>query len=87
MLIIILLKLLFDENLEIRKKTGHMTVDPYFPPVAGALCWLMKLKRRIDDPIESMKLIDHPLLVSQSAREIITKYDELQVKKFFFFLF
>lgn len=70
---------LFDKNFEIRKRTGYMTVDQYFPPVAGALCYLMKLKRRIDYPIESMKLVDHPLSTGQSAQEIAAKYQELQV--------
>ncbi|XP_034948410.1 dynein beta chain, ciliary-like [Chelonus insularis] len=71
-------KRIFDKNFAIKKTSGHMEVDQYFPPVAGALCWLKKLKFRIDYPIESMKLIDHPLLASQSCREIITKHNELQ---------
>lgn len=68
-----------DQNFERRKKTGHMNVDQYFPPVAGALCCIMKLRNRIEYPIESLKLVDHPLLSSQTVHEIQTKYEELQV--------
>lgn len=71
---------MFDRNSNLKIKTGRIKVDQYFPPVAGSLCWLMKLKRRINYPAESIKLIDHPLLVSQSARDIATKYDELSVR-------
>lgn len=56
-----------------------MHVDQYFPPVAGALCCIKKLKHRIEYPIECTKLIDHPLLSSQSVRELKAKYEELQV--------
>ncbi|KAK0087408.1 hypothetical protein PV325_001063 [Microctonus aethiopoides] len=71
-------KQIFDHNLEIRKKTGHMAVDQYFPPIAGTLCWLMKLKRRISYPVKCINMIEHPLLSSQSAHEINSKYDTLQ---------
>ncbi|XP_046432396.1 dynein beta chain, ciliary-like [Neodiprion fabricii] len=71
-------KVLFDENFGRRKITGYMYVDQYFPPVAGALCCLLKLKHRIEYPIECTTLIDHPLLASQSARELKNKHEELE---------
>ena len=61
-----------------------MEVDQYFPPVAGALCYLLKLKGRTDTPMDCLKLIDHPLLLTQSAKDIATKYEELQVTYFLF---
>ncbi|XP_011314378.1 dynein beta chain, ciliary-like [Fopius arisanus] len=71
-------KILFDRGMKMKEEVGYTPVDQYFPPVAGALWWLMKLKRRTNYPVESLKLIDHPVLVSQSAREIAAKYEELE---------
>lgn len=62
-----------------RKETGRMEVDQYFPPVAGALCWLMKLKGRLTYLVERFKMLDHHSLSGQSACEIFDKYDALLV--------
>lgn len=66
-----------------KKNEGTMSIDIYFPPVAGALCFLKKLKVRIDYPMESLKLIEHPILQTESADEIDAKYEQLQVIFFF----
>ena len=56
-----------------------MIVDQYFPPFAGALGILMKLKRRIDFPMDEIKMISHPLLYSERMENAIAKYEELSV--------
>ncbi|XP_014471080.1 PREDICTED: dynein beta chain, ciliary-like [Dinoponera quadriceps] len=50
----------------------------HFPPVASALCMLRQLRQRIDYPMQSVKLLDHPLVNLKIARDIKPKYDQLQ---------
>ena len=63
-----------------------MIVDRYFPPVAGALCILMKIKNRIDFPTEALKIVEHPLLSSEKMENATVKYKELTVSIIFLFL-
>ncbi|XP_053593671.1 dynein beta chain, ciliary [Microplitis demolitor] len=71
------IKIVFDNNFGV-ENTICIKDDEHFPPVAGKLGLLMKLQRHIDYPIESIKLINHPIFVTQSGLDIINKHDEIQ---------
>ncbi|XP_043279274.1 dynein beta chain, ciliary-like [Venturia canescens] len=71
-------KLIFDKRMKSWRNEGTINIDVHFPPVAGALCFLIKLKVRIDYPMDSLKLIDHPVLNSERADILYEKYEELQ---------
>ncbi|XP_031848127.1 dynein beta chain, ciliary [Nomia melanderi] len=72
-------KILFDENFVKRDQRAlRIAVNQYFPPVAGALCLLMKLRERYHFPIECAKLCDHPLITAKMESELKSKYQELE---------
>lgn len=71
-------KLIFDENVRLRQSTGCMTLDRGFPPLAGQLCLLNKLKKRARYPLQWVRAVDHPLVHSQSVEIAVGKYEQLK---------
>lgn len=57
-----LVKELFDEGMETYKKFGvsGMKVDRRFPPVAGSIYWVRKLRNRINKPTEDIPNLELP---------------------------
>lgn len=53
-------KEIFDETLIERQKTGYYKVDRFWAQVSGTLCWIIKMKGRVDSPIEPMKTLEYP---------------------------
>ncbi|XP_070509872.1 dynein beta chain, ciliary-like [Chironomus tepperi] len=55
-----LVKEIFDNGLEVIEKHGinKLQVDKGFPPVAGTLTWIKRLKRRITRPMEELPYIE-----------------------------
>jgi len=49
---------IFDRQVEFYNKNGYMIIDKYFPPTAGALLWIHKLRQRITVPTEIIKKLD-----------------------------
>lgn len=52
-------------------------IDYYFPPCAGTLFWLYKLKERIREPMENFKQVENDLINSEDALHVFDKYDEM----------
>lgn len=52
--------------------------DNYFPPVAGAMYKIQKLKQRVEKPIDCFQLVSHPLMLSARAKEILIKCEQLR---------
>lgn len=76
----VIMQILFDENfVKGDQQALRIAVNQYFPPVAGALCLLMKLRERYHLPIECAKLCDHPLITAKMQSELKSKYQELEV--------
>lgn len=51
---------IYDEALSEQARMGYFRVDRYWAQVSGTICWILKMKSRIDYPIEPMKLMDYP---------------------------
>ncbi|KAF2900340.1 hypothetical protein ILUMI_05842 [Ignelater luminosus] len=65
-------KLTYDEG----RKNG-VPIDKYYPPVAGVLCWLYKLKNRILKPGEEFKNFENSIVDSMDAVHVFKKFDEM----------
>ncbi|RZC39341.1 MT, DHC N2, AAA 7, DHC N1 and/or AAA 9 domain containing protein [Asbolus verrucosus] len=65
-------KVIFDEA----KKNG-IPVDKYFPPVAGALTWIFKLRSRIEKPGEDLKGLEDDIVKSEEAHHAFEKYEHM----------
>ncbi|KAK4884537.1 hypothetical protein RN001_000808 [Aquatica leii] len=65
-------KTLFD-----RGKQKGIPIDHYFPPVAGVLYWIRKLRQRICIDGENLKLFDNEIVKSADAIYAFDKYNEM----------
>ncbi|XP_022909837.1 dynein beta chain, ciliary-like [Onthophagus taurus] len=65
-------KILYDEGIK-----GVIPIDKYFPPVAGRMFWLMKLRERIAKPGNEFKLVEHEVVQSEEADYVYTKWNEM----------
>ncbi|XP_050527559.1 dynein beta chain, ciliary isoform X2 [Daktulosphaira vitifoliae] len=77
------MKLLF--NLFVTQKEAIETqrifiVDKLMPPVAGFLKWSHSLKTRVQHPVNSFKNLDHPIIESECAKNILQKVDYLLIE-------
>ncbi|KAK6632535.1 hypothetical protein RUM43_013303 [Polyplax serrata] len=70
-------KQIYDETLLEHQKTGYYKVDRFWAQVSGTLCWILKMKGRVDYPIEPMKLLEYPILDSPEAQYLIEKHDKM----------
>ena len=53
-------KKIYDEMLLEYQKTGFYKVDRFWAQVSGIICWIIKMKGRVDYPIEPMKMLEYP---------------------------
>ncbi|KAK9702182.1 Dynein heavy chain region D6 P-loop domain [Popillia japonica] len=67
-----IVKLLHDDGL--RKGPP---IDKYFPPVAGKMMWLYKLKERIAKPLQDFKLLEDPILLEEETTFTLRKLEEM----------
>ncbi|XP_031334092.1 dynein beta chain, ciliary-like [Photinus pyralis] len=67
-----MVKVLFDEG----KKNG-IPINLNFPPVAGILWWLYKLKQRILKPGEDFKLLENKIVESPDALYAFSKWEQM----------
>ncbi|XP_031327312.1 dynein beta chain, ciliary-like [Photinus pyralis] len=66
-------KEVYDEG----KREG-VPINNYFPPTAGVLCWLHKLRQRIVKQGEDFKMFQNKLVESPDALEAFSKWEEMQ---------
>lgn len=65
-------KILYDNGLH-----KGPPIDKYFPPVAGRMMWLYKLKERISRPLHDFKLLEHNILNEEETIFTIQKIEEM----------
>ncbi|KAK4884824.1 hypothetical protein RN001_001095 [Aquatica leii] len=65
-------KEIYDED----KKRG-IPIDKYFPPIAGHVWWLNKLKMRILKTGEDLKVFEHKIMQTAQAKQIFTKWEHM----------
>lgn len=46
--------------MEFYAREGFITEDLNWPPVAGGILWIFKIRNRITNPMESFKLLENP---------------------------
>lgn len=51
---------IYDKAVNEYEKTGYFEVDRYWAQVSGILCWISKMRGRVDYPIEPMKIMEYP---------------------------
>ncbi|KAG8222097.1 hypothetical protein J437_LFUL000860, partial [Ladona fulva] len=68
---------LYDEQIEYMRKNGWMPVGVNMPPVAGALRWTYQLRTRISMPVNNFCSLDHPIVDSSEAKEVLKRYDSV----------
>lgn len=83
-------KSLFDESVEIIEKRGieAMPVDKGFPPVAGTLTWIKRLRLRVTRPMDEMPNIEirnilESRKVSACLNKMLTLLDKLAEKTYY----
>ncbi|XP_072153423.1 dynein beta chain, ciliary-like [Bemisia tabaci] len=57
-----------------------MKVDLNWPPVAGRLQWMIKLKSRMDSCFQKYKEWDCKVVQSEESLNVLKKYDDLLLK-------
>lgn len=75
--------MILDENLKLYESTGQTGSDESFPPVAGELCFLKKLRIRVTNPIDWISTIDHPVVQSETMLLALDKHKQLIVRHLF----
>lgn len=65
-------KKLYDEG-----KQYGVPLNKYYPPVAGTLLWLNKLRQRIANPIEKFKILENDIVNSEDGVNVLSKADHL----------
>lgn len=65
-------KELYDEG-----KTYGAPLNRYYPPVAGTLLWLTKLRKRIEKPIEKFQHLDNEIITSEDGQHVLHKANDL----------
>ncbi|XP_070581054.1 dynein beta chain, ciliary-like isoform X2 [Ptychodera flava] len=71
-------KVIYDKQMAIDEAAdGKAPVNKNMPEVAGALKWSDELRQRISIPMGNFKHIEHPIMNSQDAKIIFTKYEEM----------
>lgn len=53
-------QVIFDQYLASKETEGFFEVDCFFPPTAGAMTFVHKLRSRIQTPMEFFNEWDHP---------------------------
>lgn len=51
---------MFDDQLKKYVNRGYISLDKNFPPVAGTIMWINKLRGRISPQIDSFKKFENP---------------------------
>ncbi|XP_077869744.1 dynein beta chain, ciliary-like [Saccoglossus kowalevskii] len=71
-------KIIYDQQMALSDATdGHPPINKNMPEVTGAMKWSEELKQRITIPMSSFKHIEHPIMDSNDANAIFTKYEEM----------
>ncbi|CAH2045643.1 unnamed protein product, partial [Iphiclides podalirius] len=71
-------KEIYDEEMsKLTKGPQRPMVDPFFPPVAGMIWWIHKLRRRIQEPMEEFILFEDPITSSEYASYMKQKHNEM----------
>ncbi|XP_069702004.1 dynein beta chain, ciliary-like [Periplaneta americana] len=71
-------KEIYDEQEAYYNNKGYLLIDKYFPPTAGALMWLNKLRQRIVQPVEIVKDLEIPILKTEDFKHQLNKYEEMK---------
>uniref|UniRef100_A0A1B6BXH8 Dynein beta chain, ciliary-like n=1 Tax=Clastoptera arizonana TaxID=38151 RepID=A0A1B6BXH8_9HEMI len=71
------IKVIYDKEVNFYKREGYITEDKNWPPVAGGILWIFKIRRRISHPFESFKFLENPITESPDALYALTKFDEM----------
>ncbi|XP_077979817.1 dynein beta chain, ciliary-like [Glandiceps talaboti] len=70
-------KVIYDKQMGLADQDETVPVNKNMPEVSGALKWAEELRQRITIPMSSFKHIEHPIMDSQEAKVIFTKYEEM----------
>ncbi|XP_076453714.1 LOW QUALITY PROTEIN: dynein beta chain, ciliary-like [Babylonia areolata] len=68
---------LYDNQMAIRKARGWAPVHKNMAKISGSLRWAKELRDRITIPMDSFKMLDHPITQSPDAQALNVKYDEM----------
>ncbi|XP_055624142.1 dynein beta chain, ciliary-like isoform X3 [Toxorhynchites rutilus septentrionalis] len=74
-----IVKKIFDEGRAAYEKHGleGMPIDTGFPPVAGAILWVHKLRDRISKPINDLSMVEYPLFKNENDEIVMKNYHEM----------
>ncbi|XP_049855418.1 dynein beta chain, ciliary-like [Schistocerca gregaria] len=68
---------LFEEHQMLYSQRKYVPADMNFPPVAGAIMTIHKLRERVRPHIENLKSFDNPMRKSEEATNLIRRCDNL----------
>ncbi|XP_063628197.1 dynein beta chain, ciliary-like [Cydia splendana] len=66
-----------DEMAKLGRGQDRPMVDAYLPPVAGMMWWIHKLRKRVEDPIQELVVVEDPIVQSESATYMRQKANEM----------
>ncbi|KAL1403957.1 hypothetical protein pipiens_005505 [Culex pipiens pipiens] len=74
-----IVKRLFDEGVAAYEKHGleGIPIDTGFPPVAGAILWIHKLRDRIAKPMADLNMVEYPLFQGEDDDFVMKNFQEM----------
>ncbi|XP_057668614.1 dynein beta chain, ciliary [Diorhabda carinulata] len=64
---------IFDEQMELKQRTGYFSIDKYMPPVAGILRWTRNLCSRLNGPLYQFRSLQNPIVKNDRSLELIAR--------------
>ncbi|XP_039431337.1 dynein beta chain, ciliary-like isoform X4 [Culex pipiens pallens] len=74
-----IVKRLFDEGVAAYEKHGleGIPIDTGFPPVAGAILWIHKLRDRVAKPMADLNMVEYPLFQGEDDDFVMKNFQEM----------
>lgn len=70
-------KEIYDNQMQTKQERGKIPIHKNMPNVTGGLKWAQELRERISIPMANFKHLDHPVMESEEAKLVFTKYEEM----------
>ncbi|GFN78401.1 dynein heavy chain 9, axonemal, partial [Plakobranchus ocellatus] len=70
-------KVMYDNQWQLKQESGKAPIHKNMPNMTGSLRWSKELADRITAPMSTYKRMEHPLMDSERAKLVFTKYEEM----------
>ncbi|BFZ02963.1 hypothetical protein BsWGS_06002 [Bradybaena similaris] len=70
-------KLMYNVQIKCKKETGKAPIHKNMPDMTGSLQWSKEMADRISAPMVNYRRMEHPIMESDHAKLVFTKYEEM----------